>query len=124
MIIARSMKWNETYSSFNNQQTLSQNPTSIYEQILHDLRIVMIDHMAKPEEVIIVEDENGEIVREMTQDTAVIAQYNTMRETLVYLTNLNNEDIQTIMLDKLDLQVTMGQFTWNGESSLFYIVLY
>lgn len=55
---------------------------NMYYQTLHDLRVVMIDHMAKPEEVIIVEDENGEIVREMTKDTEVIAQYNTMRDAL------------------------------------------
>ena len=33
------------------------------------LRHVLIDRMAKPEEVIIVEDDNGEIIREMTKDT-------------------------------------------------------
>ena len=49
-------------------------PWVIYDQILHDLRVVMIDHMAKPEEVLIVEDENGEIVREQTKDTEVMSQ--------------------------------------------------
>jgi hypothetical protein len=44
-----------------------------YEGVLHSLRILMIDNMAKPEEVIIVEDDNGEIVREQTKDTEVIA---------------------------------------------------
>lgn len=59
-------------------------------------------------QVIIVEDDNGEIVREMTKDTEVIAQYKTMRETIVYLTNLNYEDTEAIMLEKLDLQVAGG----------------
>lgn len=45
----------------------------IYETVLHRLRILMIDRMAKPEEVIIVEDDNGEIVREQTKDTEVSA---------------------------------------------------
>lgn len=58
-------------------------------------------------QVIIVEDDNGEIVREMTKDTEVIAQYKTMRETIVYLTNLNYEDTEAIMLEKLDLQVPL-----------------
>ncbi|CAM9874232.1 unnamed protein product, partial [Sphacelaria rigidula] len=47
----------------------------------------------------------GEIVRETTRDTEAIAQYKTMRETLVYLTHLNNEDTETIMLEKLSKQV-------------------
>ncbi len=55
--------------------------------------------MAKPEEVIIVEDDNGEIVRETTKDTEVIAQYKTMKETLVFLTHLNYQDTESIILD-------------------------
>jgi exportin-1 len=94
-----------------------------YEQtILHPLRIVMIDRMAKPEEVIIVEDENGEIVREQTKDTEVIAQYKTMKEALVYLTHLNYEDTEAIMLEKLDLQVAGGMFTWNGLNTLCWAI--
>lgn len=88
------------------------------EPVLHLLRIVIIDHMAKPEEVIIVEDDNGEIVREHTKDTEVIAQYKTMREAIVYLAHLNYDDTETIMLQKLELQVTGGQFTWNGLNTL------
>ena len=65
-----------------------------------------------PQEVIIVEDDNGEIVREQTKDTEVIAQYKTMRETIVYLTNLNYEDTEAIMLEKLDLQVNEKRMNW------------
>ena len=49
----------------------------------------MVSRMAKPEEVLIVEDENGEIVRETMRDSDAITMYKTMRETLVYLTHLN-----------------------------------
>lgn len=94
----------------------------IYDNILHRLRLLMIDNMAKPEEVIIVEDDNGEIVREMTKDTEVIAQYKTMRETIVYLTNLNYEDTEAIMLEKLDQQVAGGMFSWNGLNTLCWAV--
>jgi exportin-1 len=78
--------------------------------------------MAKPEEVIIVEDENGDIVREMTKDTEVIAQYKTMREALVFLTNLNYEDTEHIMLSKLATQVERGGFTWTGLNTLCWAV--
>ena len=61
--------------------------------------------MAKPEEVLIVEDDNGEIVRESLKDSDVITMYKTMRETLVYLTHLDYDDTETIMLDKLCRQV-------------------
>jgi hypothetical protein len=58
-------------------------------------------------QVLVVEDEAGNIVREATKDTEVIAQYKTMREALVYLTHLDPEDTESIMLDKLSLQVRM-----------------
>jgi exportin-1 len=81
-----------------------------------------VDQMAKPEEVIVVEDENGEIVREQTKDTEVIAQYKTMKEALVYLTHLNYEDTSTIMLMKLDAQITPENLSWNGLNTLCWAV--
>ena len=95
---------------------------TIYAEILHRLRIVVIDKMAKPEEVIIVEDDDGNIVREMTKDTEVIAQYKTMRETIIYLTHLNYEDTEAIMLVKLELQIDGGEFTWNGLNTLCWAI--
>ena len=38
--------------------------------------------MAKPEEVIVVETDQGEVVREYMKDTDAISMYKTMRETL------------------------------------------
>eukprot|EP01038_Epipyxis_sp_PR26KG_P012132 gene12132-16243_t len=106
----------------NSINMLSRPKHVIYDQVLHSLRILMIDRMAKPEEVIIVEDDNGEIVREMTKDTEVIAQYKTMRETIVYLTNLNYEDTEEIMLEKLNQQVAGGLFSWNGLNTLCWAI--
>lgn len=42
----------------------------------------MISRMAKPEEVIVVENDQGEVVREVMKDTDAINMYRTMRETL------------------------------------------
>ncbi len=52
-----------------------------------------------------VEDENGNIVRETMKDNDVLAQYKSMRETLVYLCHLDYDDTEHQMLDKLRLQV-------------------
>lgn len=46
------------------------------------LRLVMISRMAKPEEVLVVENDQGEVVRELIKDTDSITLYKTMRETL------------------------------------------
>lgn len=42
----------------------------------------MISRMAKPEEVLVVENEQGEVVREFMKDTDAISLYKNMRETL------------------------------------------
>ena len=46
------------------------------------VRRVMISRMAKPEEVLVVENEQGEVVREFLKDTDSITLYKNMRETL------------------------------------------
>jgi len=95
----------------------------VYSPVLTGVRQVMIANMAKPEEVLIVEDENGDIVRETTKDTDVIAQYKTMRDTLVYLTHLNCEDTESIMLSKLSDQVRIeSQFDWNVLNTLCWAI--
>ena len=105
------------YSAYANSRTKH----GIYEKILSDLRLVMIEHMAKPEEVIIVEID-GVIVRERTKDTEVIAQYKTMREAIVYLTHLNFLDTEDQMLRKLDYEIHNGKLPWNGLNTLCWAI--
>lgn len=47
----------------------------LYSSPMSKLRLLMICRMAKPEEVLIVEDENGNIVRETMKDNDVLVQY-------------------------------------------------
>lgn len=47
----------------------------LYAEPMSKLRMLMISRMAKPEEVLIVEDENGNIVRETMKDNDVLVQY-------------------------------------------------
>ena len=42
----------------------------------------MVSRMAKPEEVLVVENDQGEVVREFMKDTDSINLYKNMRETL------------------------------------------
>ena len=67
----------------------------LHADILSKLRLLMICKMAKPEEIIIVEDENGNIVREAMKDNATLVQYRIMRETLVYLSHLDHDDTES-----------------------------
>jgi exportin-1 len=95
---------------------------NLYSRVLTRVRLVMIQKMVRPEEVLIKEDENGEIVKETTKDTEVLAQYKTMRETLVFLTHLDYEDAENIMLEKLAMQVDGSEWSWNNLNTLCWAI--
>lgn len=79
----------------------------LYASVLSQLRVLFISRMAKPEEVIVVVNENNEAVRELVKDTDSLVLYKTMRETLVYLTHLDYRDTETKMIEKLQTQVNI-----------------
>lgn len=83
--------------------------------------------MAKPEEVLVVENENGEIVREFMKDTDAINLYKNMRETLVYLTHLDYQDTERVMTEKLQNQVNGSEWSWKNlntvSSSLNFLIV-
>ncbi len=85
-----------------------------YADILSRLRYVMIERMPKPEEVLLVKDENGQVVRETLKDTDSITLYNSMRDGLIFLTHLDEVDMQRTMIKKLHAQVEGPQ--WSHES--------
>lgn len=78
----------------------------------------MISRMARPEEVLIVENDNGEVVREFMKDTDSILLYKSMKETLVYLTNLDFPDTERIMTEKLQNQVQGSEWSWKNLNSV------
>ncbi|XP_047980580.1 protein EXPORTIN 1A isoform X2 [Salvia hispanica] len=94
----------------------------LYAAPMSKLRQLMICRMAKPEEVLIVEDENGNIVRETMKDNDVLVQYKIMRETLIYLANLDHEDTEKQMLRKLSKQLNGEDWTWNNLNTLCWAI--
>lgn len=78
--------------------------------------------MAKPEEVIVVEDENGDIVRETMKDTDFLVQYKIMRETLIYLSCMDHDDTVKQMLGKLSKQLSGKDCRWNNLNTLFWAI--
>lgn len=120
----------------------------LYAGPMSKLRMLMICRMAKPEEVLIVEDENGNIVRETLKDNDVLVQYKVisstcsrrfvshnsnginlrltyqcliiqiMRETLIYLAHLDHEDTEKQVFES---ESTALLFCWKDKSH--YIVV-
>lgn len=94
----------------------------IYTEVLSNLRLVMVERMAKPEEVLIVENEEGEIVREFLKDTDTVVLYKSMREVLVYLTHLDVVDTEMIMTEKLSKQVDGSEWSWANLNTLCWAI--
>ncbi|XP_061355283.1 protein EXPORTIN 1A isoform X1 [Gastrolobium bilobum] len=94
----------------------------LYAIPMSKLRMLMICRMAKPEEVLIVEDENGNIVRETMKDNDVLVQYKIMRETLIYLSHLDHDDTEKQMLRKLSKQLSGEDWTWNNLNTLCWAI--
>ncbi|KAH7694836.1 hypothetical protein AAVH_38112, partial [Aphelenchoides avenae] len=94
----------------------------LYNPVLSDLRTLMISRMAKPEEVIVVVNENNEAVRELVKDTDSVVLYKTMRETLVLLTHLNYRDTEIKMTEKLQNQVNGTEWSWKNLNTLCWAI--
>ena len=93
-----------------------------YTEILSNLRIVMIEKMVRPEEVLIVENDEGEIVREFVKESDTVQLYKTIRECLVYLTHLDVIDTEHIMTEKLARQVDGTEWSWHNCNVLCWAI--
>lgn len=95
---------------------------AFYQPVLTKVRYIMISKMAKPEEVLVVENDQGEVVREFMKDTDSITMYKNMRETLVYLTHLDYGDTERIMTEKLANQVNGTEWSWKNLNTLCWAI--
>uniref|UniRef100_A0A3P9JFU9 Exportin-1 n=1 Tax=Oryzias latipes TaxID=8090 RepID=A0A3P9JFU9_ORYLA len=94
----------------------------LYLAVLSQVRLLMVSRMAKPEEVLVVENDQGEVVREFMKDTDAINLYKNMRETLVYLTHLDYADTERIMTEKLHNQVNGTEWSWKNLNMLCWAI--
>lgn len=101
---------------------LGNSRRALYQEVLNRVRYIMISRMAKPEEVLVVENDNGEVVREFMKDTDSINLYKNMRETLVYLTHLDYADTERIMTEKLQNQVNGTEWSWKNLNTLCWAI--
>lgn len=75
--------------------------TSITQQVIQ----LIVERIPRPEEVMMMENEDGEIVRVETRDTDGIALYKVMKDTLVVLATMDYEITEAILMNALDIQV-------------------
>jgi exportin-1 len=73
-------------------------------------------------QVLIVENEEGEIVREFMKESDTIVLYKSMRVVLVYLTHLDVADTEAILTDKLAKQVDGSEWSWQNINALCWAI--
>jgi len=93
----------------------------IYKTVLSRLRYLIISRMVKPEDVLVVENERGEVVRDF-KDSDSSDLYRSMRETLVYLTHLDSRATERIMVRKLLDQAKESEWSLKNLSVLCWAI--
>jgi exportin-1 len=107
----------------------------MYSDILTGLRLVMISKMVRPQEVLspqrdwitneqvlVVETEEGELIREVMKESDTRALYLSLQECLKALTKLDVVDTEVIMTDKLQRQVDGTEWSWSNLNTLCWAV--
>lgn len=100
----------------------AQQRKDLYSKVSEQLRFVIIERMVRPEEVLVVENDEGEVVREFVKETDTIQLYKAMRECLVYLTHLDVLNTEMIMMEKLNRQVDGTEWSWGNLNKLCWAI--
>nr|QSE03635.1 exportin 1 [Metchnikovella dogieli] len=93
-----------------------------YRDVISGLRLAMINRMAKPEEVLVVEGDNGEVIREQTTETETLQIYQDMRAVLVYLTHIDAECMCSVMRDMLQELFEDENWSWTAINRVCWAV--
>ena len=106
----------------------SESLVRTYSGVLRALRLLMIQRMAKPLEVLVVTDGKGNLVREVPARTTKTEkldswqQHKMMQDTLKYLTYIDYNETHQLMLDKLSKQLDGQEWGWEALSTLCWAI--
>ncbi|KAH7878320.1 armadillo-type protein [Lentinula edodes] len=92
------------------------------EEVLLNLRLVAVGKMVKPEEVLVVENEEGEVVREYLQETDTIVLYKSMRELMVCLNHFGIVDVEIILTQKMAAHIDGSEWSWGNSNTICWAV--
>jgi len=96
---------------FRKTDPLNKEIRELYDESLPMLRRVLIKRMPRPEEIIIIEGEDGKIVREKQRGTIDQDLFSTIRQVLLALTKIDVDDTLNALVELLQ-QV---QYSYSNE---------
>jgi len=82
-----------------------------FGSFFYDLKVILIGRMPKPEEVLIREDDYGEIIRESTEETETKNVHIKAKNILSRLTKIDPSSTRSIILEKMANQI--NDLFWN-----------
>ncbi|KAI8341640.1 armadillo-type protein [Chlamydoabsidia padenii] len=104
--------------------TSQDNPISLHYTLMHvsELRQLILDRMAPPDEVLLVEDDDGEVTKQYIKegDTSVI--FNLMKRILSALIRLDPTSMVNLILERLSLLVQTENWTWIDLNRLCWAI--
>lgn len=94
-------------------QDMNHNQVTPYEDVLKQLGIVLIENMVKPDDVFVIDNDDGEITRDFVKqsDTTVLSK--SMRDVFSSLTNLYPAYIQNLIQEKFAHVLTSKIWSWD-----------
>ncbi|CEP20119.1 hypothetical protein [Parasitella parasitica] len=97
-------------------QDVNHGETTPYHDILKQLCSIMIQNMVKPDDVFVIENDDGEISREFIKQSDTTALSKSMRHVFGLLTSLDPTFIQSLIRDQLEqLQLDRENTTWSWD---------
>ncbi|MBS1889808.1 MAG: hypothetical protein JST59_00815 [Actinobacteria bacterium] len=92
-----------------------------YPEIFEEVKKIIILRMAKPQEVLIVIDDNGQPMREELANTENYAMYELMRELLIIVAEMSWSTTRSFIVSKIEKQNT-NEFSFDILNSLSWAV--
>ncbi|KAF1802126.1 nuclear export factor CRM1 [Mucor lusitanicus] len=97
-------------------QDTNHGQTTPYQDVLKQLCSIMIQNMVKPDDVFVIENDEGEISREFIKQSDTTALYKSMRHVFGLLTTLDPAYVQSLIREQLkQLQLDGTHATWSWD---------
>jgi len=94
----------------------------LYKNCLSSLRIVIMERMVRPKEVLVTQNSQGEIVHEVMKDTVHLMIYETQKDILFNLTVLDPHNTRSQIMDKLEMHNDATQWNPHQLNSLCWAI--